>query len=112
MANTFNNASVKLTSTSLTDVFQAPTAAGSVSVILSVLVANVDGVNSCDITLIKTNSAGTEQTRIAHTIPVPADTSLELIPNKVILLAGERLRAQASAANDLDITVGTLDITV
>lgn len=112
MSNTFNNASVKLTSTSLTDVYQAPAAGGSVSIILSVLVANVDGVNSCDITLIKTNSSNTEQTRIAHTIPVPSDTSLELIPNKVVLLAGEKLRAQASAANDLDITVASLDITV
>ena len=112
MANTFNNASVKLTSTSITDIYQAPTAAGSISVVLSCLVANVDGVASADITVIKTNSSDTEQTRLAHTIPVPSDTSLELIPNKVVLKAGEKLRAQASAGNDLDVTVSVLEITL
>lgn len=111
MANTFNNANVKLSSTSTTDLYQAPTTASSVAIVLSVLVANVDGVNSADITLTKTDSSNTEQTKIAHTVPVPADSTLEAIPNKLVLKAGEKIRGTASAANDLDITVSVLEIT-
>jgi hypothetical protein len=44
MAETFNNASVKLTTTSATDIYQAPTGnAADRAIVLSCLVANVDG---------------------------------------------------------------------
>lgn len=111
MANTFNNAQVALSTTSVTDVYQAPTSSGNVSIVLSIMVANVDGTNSADISIIKTNSSDTEQSRLAHTIPVPADTSLEVIANKLVLKAGEKIRAQASASSDLVVTVSALEIT-
>jgi hypothetical protein len=111
MPNTFNNAQASLTSTSVTDVYQAPSSSGAVSIVLSIMVSNVDGVNAADISIIKTDSSNTEQSRLAHTIPVPADTSLEVVANKVVLKAGEKLRAQASAANDLVVTVSALEIT-
>lgn len=111
MPNTFNNAQASLSTTNVTDVYQAPTASGAVSIVLSIMVSNVDGVNACDISIIKTDSSNTEQSRLAHTIPVPADTSLEVVANKVVLKAGEKLRAQASAANDLVVTVSALEIT-
>ena len=111
MPNTFNNAQASLTSTSVTDVYQAPSSSGAVSIVLSIMVSNVDGVNAADISIIKTDSSNTEQSRLAHTIPVPSDTSLEVVANKVVLKAGEKLRAQASAANDLVVTVSALEIT-
>ena len=111
MPNTFNNAQASLTSTSVTDVYQAPSASGAVSIVLSIMVSNVDGVNAADISIIKTDSSNTEQSRLAHTIPVPADTSLEVVANKLVLKAGEKLRAQASAANDLVVTISALEIT-
>jgi len=111
MPNTFNNAQASLTSTSVTDVYQAPSSSGAVSIVLSIMVSNVDGVNAADISIIKTDSSNTEQSRLAHTIPVPADTSLEVVANKVVLKAGEKLRAQASAANDLVVTISALEIT-
>lgn len=111
MPNTFNNAQASLTTTNVTDVYQAPSGSGAVSIVLSIMVSNVDGVNACDISIIKTDSSNTEQSRLAHTIPVPADTSLEVVANKVVLKAGEKLRAQASAANDLVVTVSALEIT-
>ena len=111
MPNTFNNAQASLTTTNVTDVYQAPTSSGAVTIVLSIMVSNVDGVNACDISIIKTDSSNTEQSRLAHTIPVPADTSLEVVANKVVLKAGEKLRAQASAANDLVVTVSALEIT-
>lgn len=111
MANTFNNAQASLTTTNVTDVYQAPSSTDAVAIVLSIMVSNVDGVNACDISIIKTNSSNTEQSRLAHTIPVPADTSLEVVANKLVLKAGEKLRAQASAANDLVVTVSALEIT-
>jgi hypothetical protein len=111
MANTFNNAQASLTTTDVTNVYQAPTASGAVAIVLSIMVSNVDGTNACDISIIKTDSSNTEQSRLAHTIPVPADTSLEVVANKVVLKAGEKLRAQASAANDLVVTISALEIT-
>jgi hypothetical protein len=111
MPNTFNNAQASLTSTSVTDVYQAPSSSGAVAIVLSIMVSNVDGVNAADISIIKTDSSNTEQSRLAHTIPVPSDTSLEVVANKLVLKAGEKLRAQASAANDLVVTVSALEIT-
>lgn len=111
MANTFNNAQVALSTTSVTDVYQCPTTAGNVAIVLSIMCANVNGTASADISIIKTNSSNTEQSRLAHTIPVPADTSLEVVANKVVLKAGEKLRAQASVANYINVTISALEIT-
>lgn len=111
MAATFNNASVKLSSTATTTIYQAPASSGAVGIVLSILVANVDGLASADITASKTDSSDVEQSKIAFTIPVPADTSLELIPNKLVLKAGEKIRCSASAANDLEVTLSVLEIT-
>lgn len=112
MAETFNRASVALTTTSITDVYQAPNvAATDRAIVLSCLVSNVDGVNAAGISMDITNSSNTKIAAVAFTISVPADASLELIPNKLVLKQGEKLRATASAASDLEVTVSALEIT-
>lgn len=112
MPEAFNRASVALTSTSTTDVYQAPNVAASDrAVVMSCLVANVDGVNPCDITLTITDSSNTAIAKIANTISVPPDASLETIVNKLVLKRGEKIRATASAASDLEVTVSALEIT-
>jgi hypothetical protein len=111
MAETFNRASVALTTTSITDVYQAPNVADTDrAIVLSCLVANVDGTNAADITITITNSANTVVSRIANTIGVPADASLEVIPNKLVLKRGEKLRATASVASRLEVTISALEI--
>lgn len=113
MAETFNNASVKLTSTNATDIYQAPTGnAADRAIVLSCLVANVDGTNNADITLTVTDGSNTVQSTLASTITVPADSSLEVIANKLILKQSQKVRATASAANDLEVTLSALEITV
>ena len=112
MAETFNRASAALSTTSITDVYQAPNVANTDrAVVLSCLVANVDGTNAADITLTITDSANAAIAKIANTIQVPADSTLEAIPNKLILKRGEKIRATASAASDLEVTVSALEIT-
>jgi hypothetical protein len=113
MAETFNNASVKLTSTNATDIYQAPTGnAADRAVVLSCLVANVDGTNNADITITITDGSDSVLSTLASTIAVPADASLEVIANKVILKQSQKIRATASAANDLEVTLSALEITV
>ncbi len=112
MAEAFNRASIALSTTSITDVYQAPNIADTDrAIVLSCLVSNVDGANAADITLTITDSADSTIARIANTIQVPADSTLEAIPNKLILKRGEKIRATASAASDLEVTVSALEIT-
>jgi hypothetical protein len=113
MAETFNNASVKLTSTNATDIYQAPTGnAADRAIVLSCLVANVDGSTSADITITVTDGSNAVLSTLASTIAVPADASLEVIANKLILKQSQKIRATASVASDLEVTLSALEITV
>lgn len=111
MAETFNRASAALT-TSFAQIYAAPTTTGNVSIVLSVLVANVDGTNDADVDLcIYDGASALTGGKLANTLKVPADSSVELIANKLVLKAGESLYAKASAASDLEVTVSALEIT-
>jgi hypothetical protein len=112
MAETFNNASVKLTTTNATDLYQAPTgAATDRAIVLSCLVANVDGINAAEITIALTDGSDAVLSTLASTIAVPSDASIEIIANKVIMKQSQKLRATAGTANDIEITVSALEIT-
>lgn len=112
MAETFNNASVKLTTTNATDLYQAPTSAATDrAIVLSCLVANVDGSSPVEITIALTDGSNTVLSTLASTIVVPADASIEIIPNKVVMKQSQKLRATANVANDVEITVSALEIT-
>lgn len=112
MPETFNRSSVKLSTTNITDAYQAPNAAATNrAVVLSCLLANTDGTDSADVTVSITDASDTEIAKYVNTVSIPADASLEIIANKLVLKNGEKLRATASAANDIDVTVSALEIT-
>jgi len=112
MAETFNNASVKLTTTNATDLYQAPTSAATDrAIVLSCLVANVDGSSGAEITIALTDGSNNVLSTLVSTVAVPSDASLEVVANKVVMKQSQKLRATASAANDLEITVSALEIT-
>jgi len=112
MAETFNNASVKLSSTNATDLYQAPTSAATDrAIVLSCLVANVDGSSGAEITIALTDGSNNVLSTLVSTVAVPSDASLEVVANKVVMKQSQKLRATASAANDLEITVSALEIT-
>ena len=111
MSETFNNASVKLTTTNATDLYQAPTGSSSDrAIVLSCLVANVDSASNVDITITLTDGSNNVQSTLASTVTVPFGASLEVIPNKVVMKQSQKLRATASAANDAEVTVSALEI--
>ena len=112
MAETFNNASVKLTTTNATDVYQAPTAnAADRAIVLSCLVANVDGSADTAVTITVTDGSDVVQSTLVSTVTVPADASLEVISNKLVLKQSQKIRATAQTGSDLEVTLSALEIT-
>lgn len=75
-------------------------ASGKVFKINALYVANVDGVNSADVTIDLFRSSTAY--KIANTIAVPADATLDVISKAIYLEEGDALRLTASAANDLE----------
>ena len=110
MPNTFKSTSTAITTATVT-IYQAPATTGTVGIVLSCMIANVNGTASADVTVVKTTSADSTQSHICFTVPVPNDSSLEVVANKIVLMAGEKLRASASAANYLQSTISVLEIT-
>ena len=113
MAETFNNASVKLTTTNTTDIYQAPTGnAADRAIVLSCLVANVDGSVASGITLAVTDASNNVLSTLVSTVSVPSDASLEVLQNKLVLKQSQKIRATATTASDLEVTLSALEITV
>lgn len=108
--NTFKSTSTALT-TATTDIYQAPASAGNVAIMLSIQVANVNGNASADLTIAKTDSSNNIAGYLAFTIPVPNDSALEVVANKIVLMAGQKIRGSASANSYLQATVSVLEIT-
>lgn len=116
MANAFTNAGVAILATATT-VYQVPAGTDS-SVVHSIYIANIDGVNSATVNIeVSTDGAGAANFfHVAKTVQVPADSSLIL--DKPINLrnlsngtAGDLIRATASTAGDLQAFVSVLQIT-
>lgn len=85
-------------------------ASGKVLKINSVYCANVDGTSVADITLEHYN--GTTGYKLANTIAVPADATQVLVTREayIYLEEGHSLRAQASAASDLELVISYEEI--
>lgn len=109
MANTFKNAYLDVTSSAQT-IYTAP--ASTTSIVLTLRVSNVDGTNSDTITA-DVVDASSGNARIAYTISVPADSSLELAgTSKIVLEAGDSIQLTGgNASGDLEAFMSILEIT-
>ena len=115
MANAFKNAGVAIGNTPTT-IYQTPIGVNS-SVVHSIYIANVDGVNSATVNIeVSTDGAGSGSFfHIAKTVVVPADSTLILdkpvnLFNTNNASAGDLMRATASAASDLEAFISILEI--
>ena len=115
MANAFKNAGVAIGS-SATTIYQTPIGVNS-SVVHSIYIANVDGVNSATVNIeVSTDGAGVANFfHVAKTVQVPADSSLILdkpinLRNANNASAGDLIRATASGASLLQAFVSVLQI--
>ena len=100
-----NNAQLSLTATTATQLISNAASSGKVFLVDSIIVANVDGTNACDITVTRFQSATNTGTAfpIASTISVPADAAIIIVgkDNPINLTENESVYVTASAANDL-----------
>ncbi len=113
MAETFNTADIEITSSEQL-LYTAPASTGDVSICLSLRITNIDGANNDVITAtIYESNGSTKKAEIAHTISVPADTSLELAgTSKIVLKAGEQIKVTGgTASGDLEAYLSVLEIT-
>jgi hypothetical protein len=83
---------------------------GKVLKVVSCYCANVDGTAAADISLEHYN--GTTGFAIGKTMTVPADATQVLVTREapIYLEEGQSLRAQASAAGDLELVISYEDI--
>ena len=116
MANAFKNAGVAIGATATT-IYQVPIGTNS-SVVHSIYIANVDGVNSATVNIeVSTDGAGAAGFfHVAKTVIVPADSSLILdkpinLRNASLGTGGDKMRATASATGDLECFISILEIT-
>jgi len=80
---------------------------GKIYKINSLIIANIDGGNSADITVTLRNAAGdTTHSTIANTVAVPADATLIVVSKDTSIYLEEdmSLYVLASAAGDLSAT--------
>jgi len=69
----------------------------------SLIISNIDGTNAADITVTLRNAAGSLLATLAHTISVPADSTLVVISKdtSIYLEEDRSIGLLASAAGDL-----------
>ena len=90
---------VQIVTTSATAIVTNSAASGKVLKVNALFISNVDGANNADITVDIFRSSVAY--RIALTVVVPADASLDVISKSIYLEEGDTLRLTANA--DLDI---------
>jgi|TARA_B100001094_G_scaffold333422_1_gene411959 hypothetical protein len=110
MAETFKNAYQDITSSAAT-VYTCPSA--TTAIVLTLRITNIDGANDDTISADVIDSDTTTNARIAYTITVPADSTLELAgTSKIVLEAGDYIQLQGGAASgDLEAFASILEIT-
>ena len=89
------------------DILTNSSGSGKLFKINSIIVANVDGTNSCNTTVkFYDDSASTPYT-LAATVVVPAKSTLIVLGKDapIYLEEGDKIRGGASAANDLEIII-------
>ena len=96
----YGKTAVQAVSTSATAIVSNGAGSGKVLKINAIYVANVDGTSNADITV--DLYRGSTPYRIAYTVAVPADATLDVISKSIYLEEGDSIRLTASASGDLE----------
>ena len=99
----YRNAFTALGDTQLTAVYTCPT--NIIGIIKEIIVCNIDGTSSADITLKITDTSASTTFSLASTKAVAADTYLRFDSANIVLEDGDILKAQASAGGDLEVSL-------
>lgn len=96
----FGKTAVQAVGTSATAIVTNSAASNKVFKINALYVSNVDGTNNAEITVDIFRSSTAY--KIANTVVVPADATLDVISKAIYLEEGDSLRLTANAAGDLE----------
>lgn len=107
MASSFKNAAVVLTNTSRTDLYTTP--AATTAVVHNLTIANIDGVNSANITIEFYDASATTYFILGKNTPVPGGSSL-IFDKPINLETGDKISLTASAGNDLSAFASIMQI--
>lgn len=99
-----------LSTTTTTDILTC--GANKVLKVNTIIVSNVDGTNSADVTVYFYDSSAAARYALAYTIQVPADATLVVIgkDNPIYLEESDQIEAGASAISDLQIVISYEEI--
>jgi len=104
MANTFKRITYDITDT-LTDFYTCP--AGTTTVVIGCQVANVTPSSASALTLALDD--GVADFNLVEEVVVPANAALNPIAGKLVLEAGDELKASATASSELVIVLSVLE---
>lgn len=109
MATTFKAIpSVTLTTTAQ-DIYTCP--ASTAAMVVFCQVANIDGSANVDIDITWTDASNADaEAYVVSTISIPADAAINPIGGRMVLEAGDKIRAKASAAGDAVMTLSVMEI--
>jgi hypothetical protein len=91
---------VQAVGTSATAIVTNSAASGKVFKVNALYVSNVDGTNNAELTLDLYRSSTAY--RLANTIVVPADATIDVLSKAIYLEEGDSLRLTANATGDLE----------
>lgn len=100
VATIIGKTAVQAVGTSATAIVTNSSGSNKVLKINALYISNVDGTNNAEITVDLFRSSVAY--RIALTVVVPADASLDVISKPIYLEEGDSLRLTANAASDLE----------
>jgi hypothetical protein len=106
MANTYTNAKVDLTSTSVTTLYTCAT--GTTAIFKSILVSEDSG-NADTITVTLTN--GSDVFSLFKTKSISANATTELLTAPLVVTASEIIKVTAATANRLHVVASVLELT-
>jgi pyridoxal/pyridoxine/pyridoxamine kinase len=106
MANTYTNAKVDLTSTSVTTLYTCAT--NTTAIVKSILISEDSG-NADTITL--TLTSGSDVYSLFKTKSISANGTTELLAAPLVVQASEILKVTAATANRLHVVASILEIT-
>ena len=106
MANTYTNAKVDLTSTSVTTLYTCAT--GTTAIFKSILVSEDSG-NADTITVTLTN--GSDVFSLFKTKSISANATTELLTAPLVVTASEIIKVTAATANRLHVVASILELT-
>ena len=96
--------------TSSADILTNTTSSNKVFKVNAIYVANIDGANNADVTVGFFDASATATYKLAHTITVPADSTLDVLSKAIYLEEGDKITALASANTRLEIVVSFEEI--